>query len=205
MSATSKVAILGQNGSGKSTLLGLIYGTLEATRGEVIRHHNLRIAYFTQHHVDQLDLSVCALDYMMEKFPGTKELDMRAFLGSFGVKGDLALKPMHLLSGGEKSRVVFAALTFTFPNVLILDEPTNHLDMDTITALVDALNNFDGAVVLVSHDQSLIASIATDLWFVKDGLVARFEGEMEDYCDQVADDAFEYAIRAAELANRMKE
>jgi ATP-binding cassette subfamily F protein 3 len=149
---------------GKSTLLELLVGNLEPSKGEIYRSHKLRIGYFTQHHVDQLNLNTTSLEHMMTMFKEVKEQQIRAHLGAFGIGGKLAVQKMSTLSGGQKSRVVFAQITFQEPHILILDEPTNHLDFDSIKALTDAISEFEGAVIIVSHDQSLISKVANELY-----------------------------------------
>lgn len=167
----SRIGILGANGAGKSTLLALLSGALQPASGEVKRHHNLKVAQFTQHHVDQLNLDQTPIEHMASTYPGTKTASIRSHLGAFGLGGALATRPIGTLSGGQKSRVVFATVTFTNPHILILDEPTNHLDFDAQEALQDALAAFDGGVILVSHSQSLISSVCTQLYEVRRGFV----------------------------------
>ena len=181
----SRVAILGRNGSGKSTLLNLIVGNTIPNKGETYRHHNLGIGYFNQHHVDNLNLEISSLEHMLNSFPGSKEQEMRGCLGRFGIHGNLALQKMGTLSGGQKSRVVFASITYLQPQLLVLDEPTNHLDFDTITSLTDTIKSFNGAVIIVSHDQALISSCANDLYVVAKGTVKKFDGGFMDYKQMV--------------------
>ena len=171
----SRIGILGANGAGKSTLLNLLFGKLKPSKGEVLRHRNLKIAMFNQHHVDQLDLNLTPLQHMMATYPGTKKMDVRSHLGAFGLGGPLCLRPIGTLSGGQRSRVVFATITFTNPHILIADEPTNHLDFDAQTALEDALKTFDGGIILVSHSQSLITNVCNVLYEVRRGWVRRVE------------------------------
>eukprot|EP00743_Colponemidia_sp_Colp-15_P001951 GILK01002123.1.p1 GENE.GILK01002123.1~~GILK01002123.1.p1 ORF type:complete len:715 (+),score=135.70 GILK01002123.1:47-2146(+) len=177
----SRVAIVGPNGAGKSTLLKILVGELEASSGYVTRNSRVRISIFTQHHVDQLDLTATPVEFMANCFPGVVEEQLRSHLGSFGLSGPLALQPIFTLSGGQKSRVAFAVMTWTKPHIMILDEPTNHLDLDAVNALIMALSSFEGGVVLVSHDQHLISSVCDELWVVKDGSVRQFAGDFDEY------------------------
>ncbi|KAL4853778.1 ABC transporter F family member 3 [Chlorella vulgaris] len=178
---TSRFAIVGPNGIGKSTLLGLISGELEPTKGHVFRNPKVRLATFSQHHVDGLDLALSPLAYMCKIYPQHKEEVHRGQLSSFGIPADLAAQPMYTLSGGQKSRVAMARVTFTKPHLLLLDEPSNHLDMDAVAALVEGLALFQGGVLMVSHDQHLIESTVDELWAVENGTVKVFHGTFEDY------------------------
>lgn len=179
----SRAAIVGPNGIGKSTLLGLISGTLEPTHGHITRNPKVRLAVFSQHHVDGLDLALNPLQIMLNAYAHTnlKEQEARAHLGSFGVSGPLALQPMYTLSGGQKSRVALAKLTFTKPHILLLDEPSNHLDIDAVDALIQGLAVFKGGVLMVSHDQYLIESTVDELWMCEGGSVTPFHGTFEEY------------------------
>ncbi|RHY87192.1 hypothetical protein DYB26_008765, partial [Aphanomyces astaci] len=178
---SSRIGILGVNGSGKSTLINLMLGKLDPTHGKCVRNPRVRISTFTQHHVDSLDLGKTAVENMMELFPGHEPDEFRTHLGRFNLSGELAMKPTRKLSGGQKSRVGFAVLTWRLPHVVVLDEPTNHLDIETIDALIDALRNYKGGVVIVSHDQHFVNSICTELWVVGDRKVTRFQGSMAEY------------------------
>lgn len=177
----SRIAIVGPNGAGKSTLVKLILGELVAQEGVISRNAKLRVACFTQHHVTQLDLSSTPLDYLSRLFPGHKPEVVRAHLSAFGITQDLATQRIGTLSGGQKSRVAFALCSWKRPHVLILDEPTNHLDIDTIDALIVALANFSGGVLVVSHDQHFVESVAEDIFIVGEGSVSRFKGQFKDY------------------------
>jgi len=178
----SRVALLGANGVGKSTLLKLMSGELEPTTGQVIRNQKLRFAKFSQHFVDQLaDFDVSPLEHFMALHPGIQMQTVRNHLGSFGLSGDLALRSISALSGGQKSRLIFAILAWKKPHVLLLDEPTNHLDIETIDSLCQALGMFKGGVLLVSHDERLISIVCDQLWYMKDQTVHVFEGEFSDY------------------------
>ncbi|KAL6591314.1 hypothetical protein ACP70R_049817 [Stipagrostis hirtigluma subsp. patula] len=177
----SRIAMVGANGIGKSTILKLISGDLQPTSGTVFRSPKVRMAVFNQHHVDGLDLTVNPLLYMMRCYPGVPEQKLRAHLGSFGVSGSLALQPMYTLSGGQKSRVAFAKITFKKPHIILLDEPSNHLDLDAVEALIQGLLVFQGGVLMVSHDEHLITGSVDELWVVSEGKVTPFSGTFKDY------------------------
>uniref|UniRef100_A0A8C7UAW2 ATP-binding cassette sub-family F member 3 n=1 Tax=Oncorhynchus mykiss TaxID=8022 RepID=A0A8C7UAW2_ONCMY len=179
----SRICIVGENGAGKSTMLKLLMGELTPVNGIRHAHRNLKIGYFSQHHVDQLDLNVCSIELLLNKFPGRNEEEYRHQLGGYGITGELATRPVASLSGGQKSRVAFAQMTMPCPNFYILDEPTNHLDMETIEALAKALNKFKGGVVLVSHDERLIRMVCRELWVCEHGNVRRVEGGFDEYRD----------------------
>ncbi|CAL9030493.1 unnamed protein product [Prunus brigantina] len=177
----SRIAMVGPNGIGKSTILKLIAGELQPISGTVFRSAKVRIAVFSQHHVDGLDLSSNPLLYMMRCYPGVPEQKLRSHLGSFGVTGNLALQPMYTLSGGQKSRVAFAKITFKKPHIILLDEPSNHLDLDAVEALIQGLVIFQGGILMVSHDEHLISGSVDELWVVSEGRIAPFHGSFEDY------------------------
>ncbi|XP_008313707.1 ATP-binding cassette sub-family F member 3 [Cynoglossus semilaevis] len=179
----SRICIVGENGAGKSTVLKLLMGELTPVQGVRQAHRNLKIGYFSQHHVDQLDLNVCSVELLLNRFPGRTEEEYRHQLGSYGITGELATRPVASLSGGQKSRVAFAQMTMPCPNFYILDEPTNHLDMETIEALAKALNKFKGGVVLVSHDERLIRMVCKELWVCENGKVGRIDGGFDEYRD----------------------
>jgi ATP-binding cassette subfamily F protein 3 len=177
----SRIALVGENGAGKTTLVKLLTGELSPQDGYRQAHRNLRIAFFHQHHVEQLVMNVSALELMQQKFPGRKDEEYRHLLGMFGVSSDLALRPIASLSGGQKSRLAFAIMAVPRPNFLIFDEPTNHLDVESVDALGKALNKFPGGVILVSHDEHLIGMSCNAVWLCKDKLVYRLEGGLEQY------------------------
>ncbi|KAB1283291.1 ATP-binding cassette sub-family F member 3 [Camelus dromedarius] len=177
----SRICVVGENGAGKSTMLKLLLGDLAPVRGIRHAHRNLKIGYFSQHHVEQLDLNVSAVELLARKFPGRPEEEYRHQLGRYGISGELAVRPVASLSGGQKSRVAFAQMTMPCPNFYILDEPTNHLDMETIEALGRALNNFRGGVILVSHDERFIRMVCRELWVCEGGGVTRVEGGFDQY------------------------
>ena len=156
-------------------------GKLEPQKGYVFRHNRLRFAYFSQYFIDQLDLTVSALTYLMRLYPHVTPEEVRTQLGAMGLSGNLALQTMATLSGGQKSRVAFAMLCLQSPHILILDEPSNHLDMDSISALADALERFNGGVILVSHDEAFIEKTCREIWECRDGRMTRFDGTIKDY------------------------
>ncbi|KAM4769822.1 ATP-binding cassette sub-family F member 3 isoform 2-T2 [Cyanocitta cristata] len=179
----SRICVVGENGAGKSTMLKILMGELAPVRGIRHAHRNLKIGYFSQHHVDQLDLNISAVELLARKFPGKTEEEYRHQLGSYGVSGELAVRPVASLSGGQKSRVAFAQMTMPCPNFYILDEPTNHLDMETIEALAKALNKFRGGIILVSHDERFIRLVCQELWVCENATVTRIEGGFDQYRD----------------------
>jgi ATP-binding cassette, subfamily F, member 3 len=181
MQLDARVAIVGPNGAGKTTFLKLMTGALQPVRGKVFIHGRLRFAFFSQHHVDQLDLSMNPLQFLGSKFPGLQEEEYRRHLGAFGLSGPLALQPIFTLSGGQKSRLVFATLSLSYPHVLILDEPTNHLDVDSIDALIESLKVFQGGVVVVSHDTRFIEQTCFEILVCNDGTLKRYDGTIRQY------------------------
>lgn len=177
----SRICIVGENGAGKTTLLKIVMSMLDATSGLLQTHRALRLAYFAQHHVDQLEMNVNCVELLQQEFPGKTVEEYRRKLGSFGVSGDLALQIVASLSGGQKSRVAFAKMCMQEPNFLVLDEPTNHLDIETIEALGHAINNYKGGVILVSHDERLIRMVCKELWVCGGGTVRSIEGGIDEY------------------------
>jgi ATP-binding cassette subfamily F protein 3 len=175
MDIKGRVGILGANGAGKSTLLKVMLGQLTPIAGQLNFNRNVRVGSFAQHHVDGLDLEATCVDCIQGAFPGMPDQDARNLLGRFGIAGDMALRRIITLSGGQKSRVALAIITFKEPHLLVLDEPTNHLDMETIDALIDGIKEFQGAVVMVSHDQYFLSQVATEFWAVANGRVAVFK------------------------------
>jgi ATP-binding cassette subfamily F protein 3 len=176
-----RIGILGANGNGKSTLVKLLAGRLAPMSGDVSRSSKLRIGYFAQHQADELDLSVTPVVEMMRRLEKATEQQARNHLGRFGFTQQRAQTQIGKLSGGEKARLLFALMTLSKPHILLLDEPTNHLDMDTRESLAQAINAFEGAVVIISHDPSVIEMTADRLWLVEDGKVTNFEGDLDDY------------------------
>lgn len=190
----TRVAIVGPNGAGKSTLLNLLAGDLVPTEGEVRRSQKLRIGRYSQHFVDLLTMDETPVQYLLRLHPDqeglSKQEAVRAKLGKFGLPSHNHLTPIAKLSGGQKSRVVFTSISMSKPHILLLDEPTNHLDMQSIDALADALDEFSGGVVLVSHDSRLISRVCDDeerslIWVVEDGTVRNFPGSFEEYKEEL--------------------
>lgn len=177
----SKIGIVGENGAGKSTILKILLGQLDPVKGHRFGHRQLKLGYFSQHHVDQLDMNLNCVEFIQTKMPGQPIEFYRGQLGQFGVSGDLALQSLFSLSGGQKSRVSFAAMSIEKPNFFILDEPTNHLDMETIEALGKSLIDYQGGVILVSHDERLLKHVCNEIWLCKDQNVKRIEGGFEEY------------------------
>merc|ERR1712077_141583 len=178
----SRLALVGPNGAGKSTLLKLIYGELVPTEGMIRRHNHLKLGRYHQHLHELLEMDLSPLDYMMKQFPEFKDRDeMRKVIGRYGMGGKAQTSPLKQLSDGQRCRVVFAWIAWQSPHMLLLDEPTNHLDMETIDALADAINGFDGGVVLVSHDFRLIDQVADTIWICEKQTVTKWEGDILTY------------------------
>ncbi len=179
--AGARIALLGPNGAGKSTLIKLLVGMLQPTSGTLETTPDIRIGYFAQHQLENLDNAATPLQHMERLAPRETTLVLRNFLGRFGLAGDSEDRPVASFSGGEKSRLALALLAWQKPHLLLLDEPTNHLDLDMRDALTIALEEYTGAVVIVSHDRSLIRAVANELWLVADGEARLFDGDLEDY------------------------
>ncbi|KAG8801063.1 hypothetical protein FRB91_010051 [Serendipita sp. 411] len=177
----SRIAVVGANGAGKSTLIKLLTGELEPQAGQLNRNGRLRIGYFAQHHVDQLDPTVSSVAFLASKFPGKTELEYRSHLGAFGITGLTGLQLIGTLSGGQKSRVAFAALSLQRPHILLLDEPSNHLDIQGIDALMLALQNFTGGVIVISHDERFLTTVSKELWVCAEGSVQKYGGDVQAY------------------------
>ena len=176
-----RIALLGQNGNGKSTFIRLISQRLEPREGKLKKTPRLRVGYFSQDQEEALDYEATPFDHMNRALPGAGEAKVRAQLGRFNFSRDRANLKVGVLSGGEKTRLLLALATRNAPHMLLLDEPTNHLDMDARASLVDAINDFEGAVVLVSHDTHLVKMVADTLWVVDGGTVKPFDGDVDDY------------------------
>jgi ATP-binding cassette subfamily F protein 3 len=183
-----RIALIGSNGNGKSTLVKLIAGRLTPTEGSIVRADRLNVAYFAQHQVDELDPAESAYQHLRRLMPDAAEAKVRTRLGSLGFSADMADQPVATLSGGEKARLLLGLATFSAPHLVILDEPTNHLDIDSRAALVEAINDFPGAVILVSHDRHLLEACADRLWLVANGTVTPYDGDLDDYRRRVLSD-----------------
>ncbi len=177
----SRIGLLGRNGAGKSTLIKLLSNELTPVSGKLEINPNAKIGYFAQHQLEFLRLDETPLDHLSRLAPEEKELPLRNFLGSFGFQGDKALEKVAPFSGGEKARLVLALLVWQKPNLLLLDEPTNHLDLEMRHALTLALQEFEGAMVVVSHDRHLLRTTTDDLYLVHDQKVEPFIGDLDDY------------------------
>ena len=183
--AGQRIGILGANGQGKSTLVKTIIGDLPLLAGDVTEGKGLSVGYFAQQELDVLSLDDGALMHMIrlarDKGPAGREQELRDFLGSFRFVGEMVTQAVGTLSGGEKARLVLAMLVWQRPNLLLMDEPTNHLDLTTREALSMALNEFEGTVMLVSHDRALLREVCDEFWLVTDGAVKPFDGDLDDY------------------------
>jgi len=176
-----RVGLLGPNGAGKSTLIKLIAGVLPVMKGKRKESKDIRIGYFAQHQMELLRDEDSPVQHLMRLDKTASESDLRDFVGGFGFHGDTALAPVGPFSGGEKARLVLAILVYQRPAVLLLDEPTNHLDLEMRLALTMALQEFEGALVVVSHDRHLLRTVADDLWLVSDGQAIEFDGDLDGY------------------------
>ncbi|WP_024577489.1 MULTISPECIES: ABC-F family ATP-binding cassette domain-containing protein [unclassified Afipia] len=176
-----RIALLGSNGNGKSTLVKLLAGKLPPFSGKVVRADKLSVGYFAQHQTDELDLDGSAYDHLRRLMPHETETKVRARTGAIGFSGKAGDTKVSSLSGGEKARLLLGLATFYGPNMIILDEPTNHLDIDSRAALAEAINDFPGAIIMVSHDRYLIEACADQLWVVADRAVTPYDGDLDDY------------------------
>jgi ATP-binding cassette subfamily F protein 3 len=176
-----RIALLGANGNGKSTLVKLLAGRLSPFAGKVTRAEKLSVGYFAQHQVDELNLDASPYDHVRKLMPDAPESKVRGRTGAIGFSGKAGDTLVRNLSGGEKARLLLGLATFFGPNMIILDEPTNHLDIDSRAALAEAINEFPGAIIMVSHDRYLIEACADQLWVVADRTVTDYDGDLDDY------------------------
>ena len=184
----SRIGLLGRNGAGKSTLIKSLAGDINILQGIRYCAQELRIGYFSQHQLEQLHMPSSAIEHIIRAKPDYKELQARTFLGRFGFSGDQALSPVGNMSGGEKARLVLALIVLEKPQLLLLDEPTNHLDLEMRQALVLALQDFNGAIILIAHDRFLLESCVDEFYLVANGKVSDFSGDIDDYQQWLNDD-----------------
>jgi ATP-binding cassette subfamily F protein 3 len=180
-----RLGLLGHNGAGKSTLIKTLVGEIEPLSGQRVEGFNLHIGYFSQHQVDDLDLDSSALQHLRDRNKTLGEQQIRNYLGGFDFHGDKVLEPVRIFSGGEKARLALALVAFSRPNLLLMDEPTNHLDIDMRHALTVALQSFEGALLLISHDRHLLANTVDGFLLVEKGQIVPFEGDLDDYRKRV--------------------
>ena len=176
-----RIALLGANGNGKSTLVKLFAGKLAPFSGKIVRADKLSVGYFAQHQTDELDLAGSPYDHVRRLMPDAPESKVRARVGAIGFSGKAGDTTVRNLSGGEKARLLLGLATFAAPNMIILDEPTNHLDIDSRAALAEAINEFPGAIIMVSHDRYLIEACADQLWVVADRTVTPYDDDLDNY------------------------
>jgi ATP-binding cassette subfamily F protein 3 len=212
--AGQRIGILGANGQGKSTLVKTVARDLAAIGGEVTEGKGLNIGYFAQQELDVLRPADTPLEHMIRlvkemtaegRIAGqaTREQDLRSFLGTFNFGGDMVKQAVGSMSGGEKARLVLCMIVWQRPNLLLLDEPTNHLDLATREALAMALNEFEGTVMLVSHDRALLRSVCDEFWMVSRGGVAPFDGDLDDYQRYLLDEAKRQREAIKEAQNQL--
>merc|ERR1712176_1181491 len=186
----TRISIVGPNGVGKSTLLKLLIGELDPTQGEMRKNHRVRIGYYSQHSAEQLELNKSPAEYLVSKFDANDDLRItnqqaRKHLGSVGLESHAHTIPNRDLSGGQKARVALAELIIMAPDVIILDEPTNNLDLESIDALGDAINDYEGGVIIVSHDSRLICETECQLWVVEEQTINEIDGGFDDYRNEI--------------------
>ncbi|GLX78930.1 ABC transporter ATP-binding protein [Thalassotalea insulae] len=184
----SRIGLLGRNGAGKSTLIKSLAGDIHILDGTRYCAQELRIGYFSQHQLEQLHMSSNAIEHIIRAKPEFGELQARTFLGRFGFSGDQSLSAVNTMSGGEKARLVLALIVLDKPQLLLLDEPTNHLDLEMRQALVLALQEFNGAIILIAHDRYLLESCVDEFYLVANGKVSEFSGDIDDYQQWLNDD-----------------
>ena len=182
-----RIGLLGPNGAGKSTLIKSIVGTLPILDGDRETGTNYRVGYFSQHQVDDLDLTISAFVHIQRLDETKTEKQIRTYLGGFAFKGDKVKDPIRLFSGGEKARLAFAIISYQKPNILLMDEPTNHLDMEMRHALTVAIQTFKGAILLISHDRHLLNSSVDTFYLVDKGALETFDGDLDDYKNYILD------------------
>ena len=195
----SRYALLGPNGAGKSSLIKTLVGDLAPLSGQIVPGEHLKVGYFAQHQLEALDIGASGLLHLQRLKPKASEQELRNFLGSFGWQGERVFEPVKHFSGGEKVRLALAMIALQKPNLLLLDEPTNHLDLEARHALTMALQAYQGAIVVISHDRHLLRQVVDNYWIVANGKVKEFEGDLQDYQMQVQ------ALAQAQAQAKMKE
>lgn len=200
--AGDRIGLLGHNGAGKSTLIKLLAGELTQLSGKCRQAKDLKIGYFAQHQLEQLDNQASPLLHLQRIDPAATEQELRNYLGGFAFHGDMAKAPVGPFSGGEKARLVLALLVYQKPNLLLLDEPTNHLDLEMRHALCVALQEFEGAMMVVSHDRHLLRTVADTLLLVAEGGVSPFDGDLDDYRQWLKDHDTSLSVTTADEAGQ---
>lgn len=195
----SRIGILGMNGAGKSTLIKTLAGEIKPLGGELVTSARLEIGYFAQHQLDMIDANLSPIQHLQRIAPEIREQELRNYLGRFAFSGEMATETTAGFSGGEKARLALALIVWYKPNLLLLDEPTNHLDVETREALAAALAEYEGSVLVVSHDRQLLRSTVDNFWIVADGQVSEFDGDLEDYRDWLLTRAAQ--LRSSKSAN----
>ena len=196
----SRIGLLGRNGAGKSTLIKSLAGDLTLLKGERYCAQDLKVGYFSQHQLEQLHMPSSAIEHITRAKSDTTELQARSFLGRFGFSGDQALDKVGTMSGGEKARLVLALIVLEKPQLLLLDEPTNHLDLEMRQALVLALQDFEGAIILIAHDRFLLESCVDEFYLVANGRVTDFDGDIDDYQQWLNDDK-KQSVKASKVVS----
>jgi len=194
-----RIGLLGHNGAGKSTLIKLLSGELKALKGDITTAKELNIGYFAQHQLEQLDFEASPLLHLQRIDSKATESDLRKYLGGFAFNNDMAVDPVAPLSGGEKARLVLALVVYQRPNLLLLDEPTNHLDLEMRHALTVAMQEFEGAMIIVSHDRHLLRTVTDNFYLVANGRVVEFDGSLEDYRQWLNQQAKSPVIESGEV------
>ena len=199
MDLDDRIGLLGVNGAGKSTFAKMIAGALNVSEGELHRDKKMRVGWFHQHQIEAMDPTDTPLEIIRRAMPDASESSRRSKLAQFGLGYEKQETTVESLSGGERARLLLNMVAMDAPHVLILDEPTNHLDIDSRRALLDALNDYSGAVILITHDRSLMEMVADRLWLAADGTVKPYDGDMDDYQKFVLDRAKAAAVKPSQI------
>ncbi|MFT4913648.1 MAG: ATP-binding cassette subfamily F protein 3 [Brevundimonas sp.] len=199
MDLDDRIGLLGVNGAGKSTFAKMIAGALNVSEGELHRDRKMRVGWFHQHQIEAMDPTDTPLEIIRRAMPDSTESSRRSKLAQFGLGYEKQETTVDSLSGGERARLLLNMVAMDAPHVLILDEPTNHLDIDSRRALLDALNQYNGAVILITHDRSLMELVADRLWLAADGTVKPYDGDMDDYAKFVLDRAKQASVRPTQV------